>query len=144
MCIAWRLFRHQSHAQWIHLQRKERRETGKGFISHCTNWTQHCYAQGPARSRGRAEFGITLTLTSSPSHRSSQHGVGVRLLWAPVVWKKQLSPNFVGANGRACRTKAITNSHLLKGGCSWFERFSCKLCRSAQNFNGCLPTKVCH
>lgn len=55
--------------------------------------------------------------------------------------EKRLLPRFAGADGG---TKAVINSHLPKAGCSCFERFSCKLCRSARNVNGCLPAEVCH
>lgn len=107
-----------------------------------------CAKASKGKGKGRGlwhTLPILYSLSSiHPPPAAHTTGWNVRLLWALVVWEKQFSSHFVGVSGRACRTKAVINSQLQKGGCSCFERFPCKLCRYAQNFNGCLPAKMCH
>lgn len=144
--ISWRHGKHQKHPHWVHPHQEERpRRWGVRPDLYLTVSAGFSIVicRGQQGERGR-EVGAIHTLPCSSTAHSSHSLEVVTLLWPPAAQEKQLSPHFMGKNGRAWRTKAIINYHLLKGGCSCFERFSCKLCRSAQNFNGCLPTKACH
>lgn len=71
--ISWRHSGTKSNPNgFTRAERRDEREVRgeSGSISHHTSWTQHCYLQGPARGRGKAEVGATLTLPCSSSTRS--------------------------------------------------------------------------
>lgn len=136
-CTTGRHLGHPAHLQRVARTERERRGRGLACASP--------YRPAPLCGRGAEGRKGTGWCPPSSSSPAPPHSAP----WAPrpdghrAPGKAALAP-FCGCRRRAGRTKAVINSHLLKRGCSCLERFSCKLCRSAQNFNGCLPTKVCH